>query len=232
MSTLDLNLLAGFDLRCDGRSVVLPASAQRVIAFLALHDHSLQRPFVAGSLWREAPEERAGANLRSALWRIQRAGLQIVVASRNCLALSPDVRVDFRELLDHAGDLLTGGAEAAVDERFLAMDLLPDWYDEWLVVERERLRQLRLHALEALTERLIHEGKYGHAASAALAAVRAEPLRETPHRLLVTLHLLEGNRVEALREYRTYRDSLWNEMKIEPSPRMEEAVGELTMARR
>lgn len=232
MFTVNLSLLEGFDLRCDGRPVLLPVTAQRVVAFLALHDHDLQRPYVAGSLWREATEERASANLRSALWRIHRSGLHLVQAGRNYLGLAPDVRVDVRELLSQARALLGGDPDVTVDERFLAMDLLPDWYDEWLIVEREPLRQLRLHALEALTERLIAEGKYGHAANAALAAVRAEPLRETPHRLLVTLHLLEGNRVEALREYRAYKESLWNELRIEPSPRMEEAVVELTVARR
>ena len=42
-------------------------------------------------------------------------------------------------------------------------DLLPDWYDDWLMIERERLRQLRVHALEQLAERAMREGRYGHA---------------------------------------------------------------------
>jgi hypothetical protein len=66
----------------------------------------------------------------------------------------------------------------------LSADLLPDWYDDWVLLEAEDWRQLRLHALEALAGRLIALGCWGEAANAAGAAVRAEPLRESargPH---------------------------------------------------
>jgi len=61
----------------------------------------------------------------------------------------------------------------------LSADLLPDWYDDWVLLEAEDWRQLRLHALEALAGRLIALGRWGEAANAAGAAVRAEPLRES-----------------------------------------------------
>ena len=69
-----LNLLRGFELWCDGERVTLPMSAQRVLAFLALHDRPVLRLYVAGSLWLDASEERSYANLRSALWRLRRPG--------------------------------------------------------------------------------------------------------------------------------------------------------------
>ena len=56
--------------------------------------------------------------------------------------------------------------------------LLPDWYDDWVAVERERLRELRAHALEALCHRLTAAGRFGEATEAGLAVVRDEPLRE------------------------------------------------------
>ena len=67
-----LTLLGGFELVCDGVPLALPMSAQRVIAFVATHVRPIQRGYVAGSLWLETPESRAYANLRSALWRLQR----------------------------------------------------------------------------------------------------------------------------------------------------------------
>jgi DNA-binding SARP family transcriptional activator len=55
----------------------------------------------------------------------------------------------------------------------------PDWYDDWLQMERERFRQLRLHALETLAERFVALGRHAQAIDAALAAVQVDPLRET-----------------------------------------------------
>ena len=51
-----------------------------------------------------------------------------------------------------------------------------------------------------------------------LAAVRAEPLRESAHRLLVRVHLREGNVAEAIRQYRSYADLLRRELHATPSP--------------
>src|SRR6267143_7006815 len=67
-----LDLLQGFQLVCSAVVVDLPLSAQRVLAFLALHTRSLTRSYVAATLWMDCAEERAGASLRSALWRINR----------------------------------------------------------------------------------------------------------------------------------------------------------------
>jgi hypothetical protein len=61
-------------------------------------------------------------------------------------------------------------------------ELLPGWYDDWVMFERERLRQLQLHALETMAHRLAKEHRYADAVDVALAAVRLEPLRERhPH---------------------------------------------------
>lgn len=59
---------------------------------------------------------------------------------------------------------------------------MPDWCDDWLVVERERLRELRIRALERVCEQLTAIGSFGQAIEAGMAAVRAEPLRESAHR--------------------------------------------------
>src|SRR5437867_4028183 len=86
---------------------------------------------------------------------------------------------------------LLGWLDAESDERptprdvLLHEDLLPDWYDDWVALERERLRQLRVHALEQLCDRLLVAERFGEATEAALAASRTEPLRESPQRLLI-----------------------------------------------
>ncbi len=107
------------------------------------------------------------------------------------------------------------------------MDLLPDWYDDWAVVESEEWRQLRLHALDTLAERLTAAGRYADATSAALAAVKAEPLRETAHASLIRVYVAEGNRAEALAAYERYRAVLKEDLGLEPSPRIEALIKDL-----
>jgi DNA-binding SARP family transcriptional activator len=102
----------------------------------------------------------------------------------------------------------------------LSVDLLPGWYDDWVLIEAEDWRQLRLHALEALTRRLIAAGRWGEAADAACAAVRAEPLRESAHAALIQVHLAEGNQSEAMREFTHYRGLLHRELGLEPTQRL------------
>lgn len=110
--------------------------------------------------------------------------------------------------------------------------LAADWYDDWLVVERERLRELRARALERVCERLTALRSFCSAIEAGLAAVHTEPLRESAHRCLIGVYLAEGNQAEALRAYRAYRDLLHHELALEPSARMEELIGGLRLTPR
>ncbi|GAB3936269.1 hypothetical protein GCM10027614_12500 [Micromonospora vulcania] len=89
-----------------------------------------------------------------------------------------------------------------------------------MLLDRERLRQLRLHMLERVAGQHLVAGRHGEALEAALEAMAAEPLRETPHRLVVRIHLAEGNAFEAVHAFYVYRDLLRRELRVEPSPAM------------
>jgi len=215
-----LSLLGGFELRCAGQDVAVSRSGQRLLALLALQARPLERLWVAGTLWLDATEERAGASLRSALWRLpQPQGATVVEATTTHLRLARDLAVDVHELAGRAEGLdgMAAPGDAALDPSALSKDLLPDWYEDWVVLERERFRQLRLHALEALCRRLTEAGRFGAAVQAGLAAVAGEPLRESAHRTLIQAHLAEGNPGEAVRQYQLYRRLLASELAIEPS---------------
>ena len=82
----------------------------------------------------------------------------------------------------------------------LMTDLLPDWYDDWLGVERDRLRLLRLAALEKRAREFFAVGDTTSAIQFGLAALAIEGARESAHRLVVDAHLAEGNTCEARRE--------------------------------
>jgi DNA-binding SARP family transcriptional activator len=221
-----LRLLAGFGLEVGGEEVTLPGSAQRVVAFVALHERPVLRPYVAGTLWLDLPETRAAGNLRSALWRIQQHASALVAADTHMLRLAPCVRVDLREAEALAHSELAGSSSENARQS-LALDLLPDWYDDWVLLERERFRQLRLRALESQCARLTAAGCLGEALEAGLLALAGEPLRESAHRALVRVHLAEGNAAEALRQFRLCRRLLLEQLGVEPSPRMLELVAGL-----
>jgi DNA-binding SARP family transcriptional activator len=217
--SIALRLLKGFELVKDGSSVALPLNAQRVVAFLALQERSVPRTYVAGTLWSDSSEQRSSASLRSCLWRIGRVARGLVETTKSQVRLAPDVVVDVHRVSRFAHAQVDGApfAPAEVKERELTDDLLPGWYEDWVLLERERFRQLCLHAMEQLCSRLAAEGHFASAIEAGLAAVRSEPLRESAYRVLIAAHLAEGNRGEALREYRKYERVLIEELGLRPS---------------
>jgi DNA-binding SARP family transcriptional activator len=226
-----LMLLDGFRLAHGGQTISVPLSAQRVLVCVALRDLPVLRSFVAGSLWEDTGEERAHANLRSALWRLGCCGPDLVTPSGRHLALADSVSVDFRDAERFARTVLEDPAAPASCRglRLLASDLLPDWYDEWVVLERERYRQLRLRALETLSERCLTAGRADAALEAGFAAVTADPLRESAHRAVIRVHIAEGNACEAIRQYELFQGIL-GRVGLEPSERMHELIGALHSA--
>jgi DNA-binding SARP family transcriptional activator len=228
-----LNLLRGFELLCDGDRVALPPSAQRLLAFVALHDRPVQRVYVAGALWLDASEQRSFASLRSALWRLRRPGYPLIEATPTQLGLADGVEVDLRRAIAASRRALREPApDSALEDGDLAGDLLPDWYEDWVDDERERLRQLRLHALEAIGEQLLGVARHGQAVDACLLAIRMDPLRESTQRLLIRVYLAEGNWSEAVRQYRQYARRLREQLGVEPSDRMAALIaGDATVTR-
>jgi DNA-binding SARP family transcriptional activator len=218
---VDLELLGGFRLKIEAEEVPLPMNAQRLVGFLAIHDQPLLRTYVGGSLWGHATERRAAGSLRSALWRLRHPTYTLVALTSDHIALSPTVAVDLREgealahkVLDPAHDL---DDVAELNEEVLSADLLPDWTEDWVLMERERYHQLRLRALEALCQRLTEKGRFGQAVQAGIAAVAGEPLRESARRALIEAHFAARNVAAALREYDQFRQLLHDELGLKPS---------------
>jgi DNA-binding SARP family transcriptional activator len=144
----------------------------------------------------------------------------------NELSLNAAVRVDLRNaeiearrLLANHGALCDADRNGESTQR-LSLELLPGWYDDWVLMEAEAWRQLRLHALEALSIRLGSAGCYTEAILAALAAVASDPLRESARTALIRAYLAEGNRSEAQREFGRYRELLLSSLGVEPTPRL------------
>jgi DNA-binding SARP family transcriptional activator len=199
----------------------VPEGSKQLLAFVALRRRRVERRQAAGTLWPLGDDERASGNLRSALWRLRRAGINVLVADKWSLALSADALVDLHLTEQWATRLIEGQAvpcDLAISPWVAdALDLLPGFYDDWALMERERIRQRILHALEALSEMLAVAGRFADAIEAAMLAATAEPLRESAQRALIKAHIGEGNLTEAWRSYRAYRGLMHRELGLVPS---------------
>ena len=229
---VELSLIRDFEVRLNGEVLDIPPNSQRLVCFLAFQDRAVRRSYVSGTLWFNTGESRANASLRSALWRLPTlpsGGL--VGASHTHVWLGAGVSIDVRNVMTHGMAVLDAQPNEAdlveVARELVAFgdDMLLGWYDDWVIIERERFRQVRLHALDRIGELLLARGRHCDALQVGLATVRAEPLRESAHRLLVRVHLEEGNVAEAIRQYRAYAKLLMLELRAQPSPVMQQVIG-------
>jgi DNA-binding SARP family transcriptional activator len=217
---LQLRLLGGFRLEVDGETVHLSLGAQRLLALLGLRGW-MSRLRVAGTLWPDTSQAQSLTNLRHVLWRLQcSVPHHVLVATTGTeLALAPDLQRDIVRLEDAARRLWSGQSLRVpdVELRDAVSELLPDWDDDWVLGDRERLRQLHLHALEAYAEWLLAARRFGPALEVALTALSADVLRESAHRTVIRVHSAEGNVSEARRALDRCRTILRADLGVAPS---------------
>lgn len=226
-TAVSVRLFGGFRLLDNWHHTRIPRNCQRLVAFLGLHS-SAGRAEVAGSLWPEVDEGRALGSLRTSIWQVQRCCAGLLVADAGQLSFSERVHVDAIDFEERAYRILHKPQNLALTELTCErQELLPGWYDDWVLVERERSRQLQLHVLEAAGEELLSRHKPGPALCAALDAVQVEPLRESAHRLVIRIHISEGNTWEATRHYRWYLRLLRDELGVSPTEQLEELAAGL-----
>jgi DNA-binding SARP family transcriptional activator len=193
----------------------LAPSGQRLLTYLALRGRC-HRQELAGTIWPDVAEKQAHGSLRTTLWRVRSSDSGLVVGADE-LELGRHVTVDVHELV--AQVQVPPTRLTAVPRRLLDGDLVPGWSDDWLLIERERIRQLRLYALEALARAFAADGRYTLGLTAGLAAVRANPLRESAQRAVIDLYLRAGEHGRARHHLEAYRLLLRQNLGVTPSAR-------------
>jgi DNA-binding SARP family transcriptional activator len=228
-----LELLGPFEITNAGSRVSLPLGAQRLLAFLALQNDGAHRAAAAEQLWPDCTPFRAAANLRSALCQGRRVGcITAIECVGQRLIIAPTVCVDLHRVWESARHVIERQRPLPNDLDSLVADLgrglLPGWFEDWLTLERERWDQMRVYALESLAQQFQAAEQYLPALQAALAAMAVDPMRETSHRIVIEVHLAEGNIASAVKRYQDYRAFLHRELNVAPSPQMTELVRNLT----
>jgi DNA-binding SARP family transcriptional activator len=217
----ELHLYGGPYVVHGGRRQELPEGSKRLVVYVALHGGRVDRRAAAGTLWPLGDDARAAGNLRSALWRLRGAGIDLLESTACSVRLGPDTVVD-RDVTSAWAARLTAGRPSEEDLRArgwrsATLELLPGWDEDWVVFERERLRQRSLHGLEALSRLLVRAGRADEAVEVAAATVAADPLRESAQRVLVEAHLARGEVAEALHRYDLFRTVVLSRFQVRPS---------------
>lgn len=195
--------------------------ARGLFAFLALHRDRLHaRERLQALFWSEAPPDSARKYLRTALWRIrsvlepdERLRGAILRVRGPEVGLQPDLELwvdvgEFERCLDHArgaGEALLGSDRVASLTRAVELyrgDLLEGLYDEWCLLEQDRLRARLRFAIDALIRHHLAAGDAARAIDFGERLLAIDPLEETVHRYLMCIHYQLGSRTAALRQYR------------------------------
>ena len=232
--TLHFHLLGKFSLTCDDTplTAVKTPRLQSLLAYLLLHRDAPQaRAHLAFCLWPDLPETRARANLRKQLHQLQRALPEVdrflmtdaqTLRWRAASSFSLDV-AEFEQAASQPQSVTAW--QRALDG--YGGDLLPSCYDDWIVPERERLKQILIEVLEKLTQAAIDESDYHAAIKYAERLAQIDPLREEIHRRLIALHTLNDDRAAALRAYHACASTLQRELGVEPGPATREVYERL-----
>ena len=224
MLSLRIRLFGQFELAWGDAPLPTPRSsvACSLLAYLVVHhDRVFPRDVLAGAFWPERPDAAARRALSQALWQIRqslRSAAGRLAAKKDSVAflLHPDDWLDVADFEERARTSATRLLEQAV--ALYRADFLEGSYDDWALLERERLRELYLHALEQLITLHKQRGDYEQALTYAQRLAAADPLREAAHRELLRLYHLLGRTRAALEQFATLRELLAQELGISPSP--------------
>ncbi|MGE5072878.1 MAG: protein kinase domain-containing protein, partial [Anaerolineae bacterium] len=212
-----------FDVRLDGKPVdIRSRPTQSLFAYLLLNaGTACRREQLCGILWPEAPEANARNSLRQALWRLNQALEQAhgyLLADEFAVTFDPaaDYWLDVA-VLDHkgidSGPLDDLSAALALYEG----DLLPGFYEDWVLLERERLQAVFEQKMKVLLDRLMGQERWAEVVDWGERWIALGHVPEPAYRALMHAHAAFGDVSGVAAVYRRCADALRRELGVEPS---------------
>ncbi len=228
MARLGLRLLGGFLLHVDGRPRPLPArKAQALLAYLAVRaGRAHARDALTGLLWADVGERQARQSLRQTMVRLRRAlaaHARALLVQGDTVTLAPaaldlDVSEFERQVRRGTPEALEAAVSLYHGPLLDGVHVAASPFEEWLQSERARLSELALDALRRLVDRHLKAGRVEPAIQAATRLLAFDPIQEDVHRTLMRLHVRQGRRAAALRQYQACVAVLQKELGVEPEP--------------
>jgi len=205
------------------KSLPLERKIAGVLAYLSLEGPTT-RSKLAGLLWPESPESTARNNLAQALRRLrQAAGAELVIGGDTLELRGLEVDVASLEVAHFAGRYQALAEASGVLLEGYDYDDCPD-FDDWLLIQREKLAELRRMSLAALADELEQAGQYREALFQAERLLEADGLSESAYRRVMRLWYLLGDRSAALAAFERCAAVLKREMGVEPLPQTRELL--------
>jgi DNA-binding SARP family transcriptional activator len=208
---------------------------QELLSYLLIHrDRPHSREALATLLWGDTSTEKSKKYLRQALWHLHAAlnsdnelHTDVLQVDHDWLGLNPcsnlwtdvaDFERAFVAAEGVAGRQLDADKARALKDAVLLYsdDLLPGYYQDWILFERERLQNMYLLMLDKLIVHLQFNGEYEVAQGYGATILRYDPARERTHRQLMHLYSLAGDRTSALRQFERCVLALKQELGVKP----------------
>lgn len=210
-----LYLLGAFRLEIGKQPIRLPTrKVESLLAFLALSPQPHTREKLAALLWGDFTDEQARHSLRTALATLRKELRgDILLADRETVQLNPgcSLWVDAIAFQQSATD----DPQSAIG--LYQGDLLTDFYDDWILQERERLRLLYIATLLRLAQQARSHSEYARAIEFAQKVLAADPADEKAYQHIIFCHAVMGDRIGALKQYDECEKKLRDELGVEPS---------------
>ena len=241
MSDLSISLLGGFGLRYHEKEITTLRTERLVslLSYLLLNaEKPITRKQLAFTFWAETSEEQSRTNLRNLFHHLRKAFPEIslyLTTEGQTLRWKTDIAFEldvtqFRSALAKA----KATREDTVRIEYLREainlyrgELLPGYYEDWLLTQREELHQAFLNALEQLAALLEDAHQYEEAIEVVDRSIRSEPLNESTYILAMRLHALNNDRAGALQTYHAYVTVMRRELDMEPSEEIKTAYEKL-----
>ena len=231
MSGLNIQLLGGFNLTHNEQEVK-PLRTERLILLLSYlllnKEKPLPRKQLAFTFWADTTEEQARTNLRNLFHHLRKAFPEIdsfleIEGQTIQWKANADIELDvtqFKSALAKAKTAKDDSARMAhLKEAVNAYrgELLPGYYEDWVLTQREEIHQAYLSALSQLAKLLEDSRQYEEAIEITNRLIRSEPLNESAYQLAMRLHALNDDRAGALQAYHACVTVMRRELDMEPS---------------
>ncbi|HYN88101.1 MAG TPA: BTAD domain-containing putative transcriptional regulator, partial [Ardenticatenaceae bacterium] len=224
---LEVRVFGQFDVRLDGEPIELPSRpAQRLLAYLILSAGIAHpREKLAGLLRPDAEESNARRNLRIALWRLRKA-LEPGGTNHRGFLLSDDLSIAFdadsqywldAAVLDRKRDPAWSVDELIEVVSTYRGELLPGFYDEWAVRERDRLQALFEHRMQLLLEELVAEKRWREVLEWGQHWISFAHAPEPAYRALMVAHAALGDLSSVTAILQRCTEALQRELGVQPS---------------
>jgi predicted ATPase/DNA-binding SARP family transcriptional activator len=226
---LQVRLLGQFDVHRDGAPVLIPSRlAQSLLAYLLLTAGTAhRREKLAGLLWPDTTDENARRNLRQELWRLRKA-IESSAPGKGVtnFLLVDEITIAFDSQSDYWLDVsaLAKPDDAAASSQDLIEalslyrgELLPGFYDEWAVLERERLRALLEQKMARLLDLLIEEKRWRTVLEWGERWIALGQSPEPAYRALMVAHGALGDRSKVAAVLERCAQALRDDLGVEPS---------------